>query len=228
MSQDKAKWAAASGALQFIEDGMTVGLGTGSTAEKFLDLLAKKVKSQNWHIVCVPTSEVIAVKARELGLEIDKSYPDFGHIDVTVDGADEVDPNGCLIKGGGGALLREKYVASASDKMIVIVDKSKHVDVLGQTFKLPVEIVDFARSNTLARIEALGYKGSWRMKNGALFKTDQGNCIADLEIIINDPAETSAVLKSLTGVVETGIFAGIATAVVTGSDDGSFDIKVID
>lgn len=221
--RDKAKWAAARGALDYIEDGMRVGLGTGSTAAKFVSLLAERCRERNWHLVCVPTSEATAKQALELGLELDKDYPDFRSLDVVVDGADEIDPKGNLTKGGGGALLREKYVASAGKKMVVIVDEAKHVEFLGTTFRLPVEIVSFAWSNTMDRLAAKADKVELRHKDGKVFVTDQGNYIADCTFSrIENPAQLHAELKAMIGVVETGIFSGIAKACVTGLEDGTF------
>lgn len=223
--QDLAKWAAARAALQYVHSGMVIGLGTGSTAEKFVELLAQKVHSEHWDVVCVPTSQVTANQAKSLGLRLDSNYPNFGHIDVTIDGADEVDPLGCLIKGGGGALLREKYVALASSEMIVVVDECKHVPTLGVSFRLPVEVVAFAWNNTMAALQALGAECTWRMRDGKLFVTDQGNYIADCNFgPISEPSKLHQQLKAISGVVETGIFAGIAAKIVTGRADGTSEV----
>ncbi len=225
-ARDLAKVAAARGALEYIQDGMRVGLGTGSTAAKFVDLLAELCQQKGWHVVCVPTSEVTAKQALSLGLELDQAYPDFRHLDVVVDGADEIDPHGNLTKGGGGALLREKYVAAAADKMVVIVDEAKHVDYLGTTFKLPVEIVSFAWSNTMERLAAFTPNLELRHRDGKIFVTDQGNYIVDCKFDkIEDPAKLHSQLKALTGVVETGIFSGYAKVCVTGLADGNFQVK---
>ncbi len=225
-ARDLAKVAAARGALEYIQDGMRVGLGTGSTAAKFVDLLAELCQQKGWHVVCVPTSEVTAKQALSLGLELDQAYPDFRHLDVVVDGADEIDPHGNLTKGGGGALLREKYVAAAADKMVVIVDEAKHVDYLGTTFKLPVEIVSFAWSNTIERLAAFTPNLELRHRDGKVFVTDQGNYIVDCKFDkIVDPAKLHSQLKALTGVVETGIFSGYAKVCVTGLADGTFQVK---
>lgn len=221
--RDLAKVAAARGALEYIQDGMRVGLGTGSTAAKFVDLLAELCQQKGWHVVCVPTSEVTAKQALSLGLELDQAYPDFRHLDVVVDGADEIDLHGNLTKGGGGALLREKYVAAAADKMVVIVDEAKHVDYLGTTFKLPVEIVSFAWSNTIERLAAFTPNLELRRRGGQIFVTDQGNYIVDCKFDkIEDPAQLHSQLKAITGVVETGIFSGYAKVCVTGLADGTF------
>ncbi len=225
-AQDKAKWAAAQGALQFVKDGMLIGLGTGSTAEKFVRLLASKAAEEHWKISCVSTSKAIAVLAKELGLPGDYDNPSLLHVDMTFDGADEADGAGNLIKGGGGALLREKLVALASDEVTIMVDESKHVDVLGRAFKLPVEIVTFGCRRTLRRLEDLGAKAELRRRQGELFVTDNGNYIADCDFSgIDAPAQLAAALKSISGVVESGIFAGIATRVVTGCSDGSWRVQ---
>lgn len=223
--QDKAKWAAAQGALQFVKDGMLIGLGTGSTADKFVRLLAEKVKAEGWQISCVSTSKAIAELAVQLGLRGDFDNPALLHVDMTVDGADEVDGAGNLVKGGGGALLREKLVALASEQVTIMVDGSKHVEVLGRAFKLPVEIVQFGYQRTLKRLEALGAKLVLRQREGRTFVTDNGNFIADCDFGgIAEPAKLAERLKALPGVVESGIFAGIATRVVTGRSDGTWEV----
>lgn len=220
-SREEAKWAAARGALEYVQDGMHIGLGTGSTACKFVELLAELAKEKNWKFVCVPTSEVTAKQARDLGLKLDGSYPDFGKLDIVVDGADEIDPHGNLTKGGGGALLREKYVALNSGKMIVVVDEAKHVEHLGDTFKLPVEIVAFAWTSTMQRIAPYVKSMELRKRDGRIFVTDQGNYIVDCELYAaSDPVQLHEHLKALTGVVETGIFPHIAKVCITGLADG--------
>ena len=223
--QDKAKWAAAQGALQFVKDGMLIGLGTGSTADKFVRLLADKVKAEGWQISCVSTSKAIAELAVQLGLKGDFDNPALLHVDMTVDGADEVDGAGNLVKGGGGALLREKLVALASDQVTIMVDESKHVEVLSRAFKLPVEIVQFGYQRTMKRLEALGAKLVLRQREGRTFITDNGNYIVDCDFGgIAEPAKLAAQLKAMPGVVESGIFSGIATRVVTGHSDGTWEV----
>lgn len=224
--QDRAKWAAAQGALQFVKDGMTVGLGTGSTAEKFVRLLAQKAADEHWQLSCVSTSKVIAALAQELGLTGEFANPSLLHVDMTFDGADETDKAGNLVKGGGGALLREKLVALASDEVTIMVDESKHVEVLGRAFKLPVEIVPFGYQRTVKRLEELGAEAVLRSRQDQLFVTDNGNYIADCDFGgIANPAELAAQLKSITGVVESGIFAGIAKRIVTGRSDGTWTVQ---
>lgn len=220
--RDQAKWAAARGAAQLVEAGMVVGLGTGSTAIKFLDLLAER----KVEITCVATSEGIAARAREVGLTLVDGYPDFGAIDLTVDGADEVDPAGNLIKGGGGALLREKLVALASRRVVIVVDPEKHVEMLGRGFRLPIELVPFGWSLTLDRLRAHGLEPELRRSADGLFRTDGGNLIADCRTPdIPDPAALHRDLKALSGVVETGLFPGIAHAILTGSPDGTWQLR---
>jgi ribose 5-phosphate isomerase A len=177
------KRAAAEAALEYVKSGMRLGLGTGSTAEHFVRALAPRVKA-GLKLTTVATSERTAVLARELGLTVG-DLDTVRHLDLTVDGADEIGPNLTLIKGGGGALLREKIVASASDRMLVIADAAKVVDTLGR-FPLPVEIVPFAHSVTMERIaDAAARCGCaqnlMRLRGGEAhpFKTDSGNYIAD-------------------------------------------------
>jgi ribose 5-phosphate isomerase A len=226
--QDQAKWAAARAALQYISDSQVVGLGTGSTAVKFLELLARRVAQEGLSVTAVPTSEEIHRRALELGLSIAPGYPDFGPLDVDVDGADEVDPAGNLIKGGGGALLREKLVALAARKVVIVVDPSKEVPTLGTRHLLPVEIVAFGWRQTLARLQRLGLEPRLRPAGEGLFRTDQGNLIADCAgPPITDPAGLQARLKAVPGVVETGLFVGLAHVIVTGLPDGGSRLRLV-
>ncbi|MBV9992338.1 MAG: ribose-5-phosphate isomerase RpiA [Alphaproteobacteria bacterium] len=219
MSQDSLKIAAAAKALEFVRHGMKLGLGTGSTAEAFLDLLAPRVRA-GLEVDCVATSERTALKARGLGIplgELDALTP----LDITIDGADEADRALNLIKGAGAALLREKIVAQSSRAMIVIADETKLVAQLGK-FPLPVEVIPFGRGATAARIaEAaarLGYADLevvQRMKDGAAVKTDSGNLVYDCAFgAIKDAAALAAALSGIAGVVEHGLFIGIATRLV--------------
>jgi len=216
---DSLKRAAAARALDFVTDGMKLGLGTGSTAEAFLELLAPKVRG-GMTLDCVATSERTAAKARALGIalgDLDTLAP----LDLTVDGADEADRDLNLIKGAGAALLREKIVAASSRAMIVIADETKLVARLGR-FPLPVEIVPFGHGATAKRIQAaaasLGYAKlalAPRLKDGAPLKTDSGNMIYDCAFgAITDAAGLAAALSAVPGVVEHGLFIGIATALV--------------
>jgi len=218
------KRAAALGALDYIEDGMKVGLGTGSTAEAFLDVLAEKVRA-GLKVVGTPTSQRTADRARSLGIPIEE-LDALGELDVVVDGADEADHDLNLIKGGGGALLREKIVAASSKRMVVIADETKLVRHLG-AFALPVEVVSFAHGTTAARISVaahdLGYAivPKLRMKDGNVFVTDNGNYIYDCPFgTIKDPKALAQALSGLTGVVEHGLFVGLATSLIIAGPHG--------
>jgi ribose 5-phosphate isomerase A len=219
------KKAAAARALDFVEQGMKLGLGSGTTAEAFLELLGARV-SGGLRIVGVPTSEQAAAKARALGIalgDLDALAP----LDLTVDGADEVDGALNLIKGGGAALLREKIVASSSKRMMVIADESKRVKRLGR-FPLPVEVTPFGHLTTARRIaealSALGYARvplTLRLKDGAPLKTDGGNFIYDCAFgAIGDAHGLDIALSQVAGVVEHGLFVGMASALVLAGPDG--------
>ena len=224
MTADAKKKRAAIKALDFVDDGMTVGLGTGSTAEHFVKGLAERVE-QGLNIACVSTSERTAELARRLGIDI-QNMDDVDRIHITIDGADEVDPNFQLIKGGGGALLREKIVASASDRMVVIVDDSKMVDPLG-AFPLPVEVVPFGLKITRDKLEntlrAHGCPGTSislrEASQSRPFITDGGHYILDCRCErILDPAGLGEAISRLTGVVDHGLFIDIASVVIVGRD----------
>lgn len=224
---DIAKQKAAEAALLLVQPDMILGLGTGSTAAIFVRLLAEKVKA-GLKIVGTPTSEATDKLARSLGIKI-VSPDELERIDLTIDGADEFDPDLNLIKGGGAALLREKIIAEASDRMVVITDPSKQVETLGR-FPLPVEINAFGSELTRRRIhgrlEAIGLGGvpsSWRMATGeSLLHTDGGHLILDLACgAIPDPVGLGAVLDDLPGVVEHGLFIGYADTVIVGEAGGA-------
>jgi ribose 5-phosphate isomerase A len=213
------KRVAATRALDFLQGGMKLGLGTGTTAEAFLDVLAPRVRG-GLNITAAATSERTAIKARGLGIPI-VPLEQVAPLDLTIDGADEADCNLTLIKGGGGALLREKIVASSSKRMIVVADGSKLAMRLGK-FPLPVEVTEFAHPVIARRIRAavsvLGYAEFpmvLRQKDGAAFRTDGGNVIYDCAFgSIGDAAELGAAIKSVTGVVEHGLFIGLATTLI--------------
>ena len=224
MSNDAFKLAAAERALAFVESGMKLGLGTGSTAAKFVDLLGAKVRA-GLDVVCVATSEATQVQAEALGIPM-TTLEEAPFLDLTVDGADEIDDELRLIKGGGGALLREKIVATASGRMIVIADASKRVASLG-AFPLPVEIVRFGLTATHNMVVALaadaGCEGEITLRkrpDGAPYITDGGNFILDCAFgRIAEPEDLDEALKLIPGVVENGLFIGIAdTAVIAGAD----------
>ena len=219
------KSAAARRALDFVEDGMKLGLGTGSTAEAFLELLAEKIRS-GLKITGAATSERTEEKALALGIplhDLDRLAP----LDLTIDGADEADRERNLIKGGGGALLREKIVAASSRRMIVIADSSKLVDRLGR-FPLPVEVARFGHFTTARRIvesaARLGYphmQPSLRTIADAPFTTDSGNLIYDCAFVsITDAPTLAASLSGIPGVVEHGLFIGLATSLVIAGANG--------
>lgn len=222
---DTQKLAAAERALTFVEAGMRLGLGTGSTAAKFVELLGKRVK-QGLEVVCVPTSEATRMQAAALGIVL-ATLDEVPFLDLTIDGADELDDQLRLIKGGGGALLREKIVATASDRMIVIADASKRVVTLG-AFPLPVEVVRFGVTATRNMIEMLafdaGCEGEIKMRLGRdnqPFVTDGNNYIFDCAFgRIEDPESLDEALKFIPGVVENGLFLGIADIAVIAGPGG--------
>lgn len=225
MSADTWKQQAAERAIALVEDGMTVGLGTGSTAAKFVDLLGKRVK-EGLSVRCVPTSEATRVQAEKLGIPL-ITLDAQPFLDLTVDGTDELDGNLRLIKGGGGALLREKIVATASGRMVVIADHSKRVAKLGK-FPLPVEVVQFGLGATRGMIEVLasdaGCEGELTLRTGANGQpvlTDSGNFILDCAFgQIEDPEALDEALRLIPGVVENGLFLGIADAAFIGGPSG--------
>jgi ribose 5-phosphate isomerase A len=223
LKADDLKGQAALAALDLVEDGMKLGLGTGSTAARFVDALGRRVAS-GLRIVCVPTSEATRTQAERLGIPL-STLDETPELDLTVDGADEIDNELRMIKGGGGALLREKIVATASARMAVIADESKLVDTLGN-FPLPVEVVRFGLLATTRLIKALaaqaGCEGEIKLRTaqgGAPFITDQGNLIVDCAFgTIPEPEVLAFALKRVPGVVEHGLFLGLADlAIVAGS-----------
>jgi ribose 5-phosphate isomerase A len=216
---DALKRQAARKAIEFVRDGMVVGLGTGSTARHVVAGLGERVKS-GLRIQGVPTSAETARLAQEAGILLLDAEGSWA-IDVAIDGADQVDPQLHLIKGGGGALLKEKIVAAASRTFIVVVDASKRVPALGGTFPLPVEIVRFGWQSTARAIEALGYKPVLRARDGRPFVTEAGHYIVDLHIdCIGDPRAVEAALTLLPGVVETGLFVGRTDVLIVGTPAG--------
>lgn len=221
---DKLKHAAAAKAVDFVRPGMRLGLGTGSTAKHFVALLGERVRG-GLDVVGVPTSEATRADAQRHGVPL-TTLDDTPALDLTVDGADEIAPDLSLIKGGGGALLREKIVASASARMIVIADASKYVPVLGR-FPLPIEVVRFGVAATQRAVEAVARATGCvpsaplrRTREGHAFVTDEGHLLLDAAFErIPDPASLACRLAAIPGVVEHGLFIGLAhIAIIAGAD----------
>jgi ribose 5-phosphate isomerase A len=224
MTPDEQKRAAARAALHFVRPGMKLGLGTGSTAKHFIDCIGDMVKA-GFEVLCVPTSEATRQQAQALSIPL-TTLDETPHLDLTVDGADEIDDDLTLIKGGGGALLREKIVASSSAKMVVIADSSKKVARLG-AFPLPVEAVSFGLRATAMKVERgarwAGCNGpiTIRVRDGKPFVTENGNLILDCAFgTIPDPQKLASALSLIPGVVEHGLFIRMASAAILGGDKG--------
>ena len=206
-------------AAEFVTDGMIVGLGTGSTAYYFLAELGRRIKEEGLQITAVTTSSMTYEQAEGLGIPL-KAIDDVEVVDLTVDGADEVDPALNGIKGGGGALLMEKIVATNSKDCIWIVDESKQVETLG-AFKLPVEVVQYGAENLFRHFEKKGYSPAYREKDGQRFVTDQGNFIIDLDLkVIPDTEALAEELDRTVGVVDHGLFLGMVSKVIVGTPEG--------
>jgi ribose 5-phosphate isomerase A len=219
-AQQAAKLAAAKAALRFIEPGMIVGLGSGSTATLFIQMLGEKVQ-QGLDIKGIASSEDSEVLGRKLGIPI----TDFDHhttIDVAVDGADEVAPGLALIKGGGGKLLREKIVASATRRFVVVADESKIVKTLGSTMALPVEVIPMAAPLVRRTLQELGFSVDLRrIGDGSPYITDEGNLLFDCHgVLIEDPEKMAAILDRTVGVVEHGIFLHLAHLAIVATENG--------
>jgi ribose 5-phosphate isomerase A len=230
MDVEAQKRAAAAQALTFVRPGMRLGLGTGSTAAHFVELLGERVRA-GLDVVAVPTSEATRARAERVGIALTTldATPD---LDLTVDGADEIAPDLTLIKGGGGALLREKVVASASKKMMVIADESKWVNVLGR-FPLPVEIIPFGTTVTRRAVETAAAEAGCpgpaplrKTQDGHAFVTDGGHWLIDAQLQrIADPHALAARLSAIPGVVEHGLFIGLARAAIIG---GSAGVRIVE
>jgi len=227
---DQLKRQAAAQALEQVQDGMKLGLGTGSTAKHFVDLLGQRVAG-GLRVVGVPTSETTRIQAESCKIPLSR-LDEIERLDLTVDGADEVDPALNLIKGGGGALLREKIVAAASDRMIVTADDTKWVDVLGR-FPLPVEVIPFGLAATRRAIESAfaetgvsGQMGLRKANDGHVFVTDGGHWIVDAHLErIADAPRLAGLLSLIPGVVEHGLFIGLASTVILAGAEG---IRVVE
>ncbi len=230
MNAEAQKRVAAARAVEFVRPGMRLGLGTGSTAKHFVELVGERVRA-GLDIIAVPTSETTRADAERYGIPL-TTLDETPELDLTVDGADEIDPNLSLIKGGGGALLREKIVACASARMIVISDPSKLVATLGR-FPLPVEVTPFGFTATRLAIEKAitaiqrpGPLSLRRGKDGHPFVTDGGHWIIDAALArIDDPKAMAHALSGIPGVMEHGLFVGIAQMAIIGGPDG---IKIIE
>ena len=224
MAQE-AKMAAGRKAAEFIKDGMIVGLGTGSTAECFIHSLIERCR-KGLKIQAVSSSRASAHLAEKGGIEI-LDINSVPRIDITVDGADEIDPQKRMIKGGGGAHLREKILASSSNELVVIVDNSKLVSSIGRG-KLPIEVIFYGSPATRSKIEALGFHGKWRHnEDETLFVTENGNLLFDV-FFDKPPTSPEAVheeIRSIPGVIDTGFFFNLAGRVVVGYPDGKVEVQ---
>jgi ribose 5-phosphate isomerase A len=224
MANDQAKEAAARASLRFVKDGQVVGLGTGSTAAYFIQLLGEQVK-KGLRIRGIPSSDRSREQAATLGIPL-TTLDECQEIDVTVDGADEFDPQLRLIKGGGGALLREKIVASATRQLVIIADATKRVPVLGK-FPLPVEVIKFAQAVVKKRIEAVGAQVDLRRDSaGNAFLTDEHNHILDCRFgKIPDADQLAQRLSDIPGVVEHGLFIGMASVVLVANGSEIIELR---
>jgi ribose 5-phosphate isomerase A len=219
LTQDEAKRMAAQHALEFVEDGMSLGLGSGTTSAIFIKELGERVRG-GLKVRGIATSAASQTLAESLSIPI-TNFDETPELDLAVDGADEVGPGLALIKGGGGALLREKIVESAAKKFIVIADSSKLVKQLGH-FPLPVEVIKMALPNVTRKLEALGLNPKLRhRKDGSVYLTDENNFILDCAAgEISDPAKTAADIRAIVGVVEHGLFLNMASFALIASDQG--------
>lgn len=219
MNQDELKQLVGETAAKYVENNTVVGLGTGSTVKYLVDALGRRVADEGLSIVGVPTSDRTADQARALGITI-KDVDDVDHIDLTIDGADQIDKNFQGIKGGGAAHLWEKIVAINSDKNMWIVDEIKMADELG-SFPLPLEVIPYGSTQLLKRLEAKGYHPEFRMKDGQHVLTDSKNYVIDLHMgHIDHPHELAKDLDSMTGIVEHGLFLDLVNTVIVGHEDG--------
>jgi ribose 5-phosphate isomerase A len=221
-SQDELKRLAGEMATQQVRSGMVVGLGFGSTAIHALRAIGAKIQSGELQDVYgIPTADSIARDASSAGIPL-TTLEDNPEIDITIDGADEVDPHLNLIKGGGGALLREKIVAQASARLVIVIDESKMSNQLGTLFRLPVEVIAFGWGSQIRFLEELGARvGRREDAKGTPFLTDSGNYILDCDFgAIGDPSKLGRVLESRAGIVEHGLFLDLADEVIVGGSDG--------
>ncbi|GCE13397.1 ribose-5-phosphate isomerase RpiA [Tengunoibacter tsumagoiensis] len=219
--QDNWKKAAGEAAAQLVQDGMLIGLGTGSTANYFIQALGLRLQAGLQIAGAVPSSNASHDLAAQVGIPLTTldAHPE---LDLYIDGADEIDPELRLLKGAGGALVREKIVASSAQRFIVIADPSKQVSHLGQNFPVPVEVTPFGVSPVLKHLQALGASAQIRVKNGSTFISDNSNLIVDCRFPqgISDPSSLDARIHQIVGVVETGLFIHMASQVIIGGPNG--------
>ncbi|HYK71761.1 MAG TPA: ribose-5-phosphate isomerase RpiA [Pseudoneobacillus sp.] len=219
---DEKKKAVGEKATEYIQNGMTIGLGSGSTVYWMMKKLGELIK-QGLNVKGVPSSLRTEGWAKEFGIPL-VYFSEVSRLDLAIDGADEVDPNFNLTKGGGGSLLREKLVNDAADKLIIVVDDSKLVPKLG-AFPLPVEVVQFGWQNTARKLEKLGCKPKLRVRDDKVFVSNNGNYILDCEFTsISDPVALHQKIKLILGVVETGLFINMTDIVIVGEENG---IKIL-
>lgn len=214
------KEAAAMEAVKYVEDGMVVGLGSGSTANIAIKMIGEKIRADDIEVIGIPTSAASDLLGRAVGIKIG-DLDDHRLVDMTIDGADEVDAELNLVKGLGGALVREKMVAASTRVEMIVVDASKLVEHLGQNAPVPVEIINFSYNSTVRRLATLGCEPVIRVANGRPFVTDNGNLIADCRFdTIDDPESMESRLNLVPGVVDNGLFIGLADKVIVGSENG--------
>ncbi len=221
MAGEAGKQAAALRGAAEVAAGQTIGLGGGSTVDALVEALGRRLRAERLDIAAVVASEATGRAARAAGIRV-RDPNEAGELDLALDGADEVDPSGRLLKGGGGALLREKLVALAARRLVILVDARKLVTHLGQRMPLPVEVVPFAWRHTAARLRAMGLQPALRGGEGAPYRTDNGNLILDCT---GPFAELGAEIKAIPGVVEHGIFAGFHPTVIVGGEDGGVEVR---
>jgi len=224
MTQDEAKALVGKRAAEMVEEGMRVGLGTGTTSVMFIKALGERVRA-GLRIRCVASSDASHELGLSLGMDV-VTLAEMPELDLYIDGADEVGPGLALIKGGGGALLREKIVASAADRFVVVVDSTKVVPVLGK-FPLPVEVVKMALPLVERRLDDLGLRPKLRRHpDGSIYMTDEDNFILDCACgEIPEPEETAAEIRGIVGVVEHGLFLGMASMVLVAGADGVTELS---
>lgn len=217
------KMIAGQKAAEYVKDGMTLGLGTGSTAFHLVNAVGELVK-QGMKLQAVPTSKATEAQARELGIPL-LTIDEVDHIDLAIDGVDEIDPQFNAVKGGGGALFREKVVATLADEVIWIMDDSKLVDAIG-AFHLPVEIAQYGSKQAMAKMTEFGFNPVLRVRDGKTFVTDNGNFIADLHLgVPMNIEDVKTKLATIVGVLEHGLFLNMCKRMIVGSDEG---VKVIE